>query len=105
MYLFNNLRKCSSCIKNDVCKYKKEIEKFELNLPNSIPDFIEVELKCKHYSTWNYPTISYDTVNPIYRSPSDQTISDQTITISNVNENSLSTDVDWVRGESNNELR
>lgn len=100
MYLFNNLRKCSSCIKNDVCKYKKEIEKFELNLPNSIPDFIEVELKCKHYSTWNYPTISYDTVNPIYRSPSDQTI-----TISNADGISLSTNVDWIKGENNNELR
>ena len=100
MYLFNNLRKCPSCIKNDVCKYKKEIEKFELNLPNSIPDFIEVELKCKHYSTWNYSTISYETVSPIYRSPSDQTI-----TISNMNENSLSTNVDWIKGENNNELR
>lgn len=89
MYLFNNLRKCSSCIKNDVCKYKKEVEKFELNLPNSIPDFIEVEVKCKYYSTWNYPTISYDTVNSIYRSPSDQTI-----TISNADEISLTTNVD-----------
>lgn len=88
MYLFNNLRKCSSCIKDDVCKYKKEVEKFELNLPNSIPDFIEVELKCKYYSTWNYPAISYDTtINPIYRSPSDQTI-----VTPNTSENSLSID-------------
>lgn len=86
MYLFNNLRKCSSCIKDDVCKYKKEVEKFELNLPNSIPDFIEVELKCKYYSTWNYPTISYDTATtPIYRSPSDQII-----VTPNTSENSLS---------------
>lgn len=87
MYLFNNLRNCLSCIKNDVCKHKQEMEKFELNLPNSIPDFIEVELKCKYYSTWDYPTISYDTINPIYRSPSDQTIA-----TSNISENSLSID-------------
>lgn len=48
MYLSSNMSmSCETCIKNDVCKYKKEKEQF---IVPTVPNFLDISIKCKYYS-------------------------------------------------------
>lgn len=56
---------CEGCIKQDVCKFKKEVEKYEVKRKEpQIPEPLEPDLSCKYrkeshpnwdYTYWDYP--------------------------------------------------
>ena len=54
---------CFGCIKQDVCKFKGEVEGFEKKHKVKLPEMLTENLGCKYkkLETVNYPYLSSDT--------------------------------------------
>lgn len=52
------MRICEGCIKQDVCKFKEEVEKYEgkTKLPEPLEPIIECKYKRTEPNTWTYTT-------------------------------------------------
>ena len=46
---------CEGCIKQDVCKFKDEVEKYDMKLPEPLEPIIECKYKRTENYTWTYP--------------------------------------------------
>ena len=63
------MKLCEDCIKKDVCKFRKKVEKFEAE--NTLPEPLENGITCKYRRTepsnWytvTCPTVSTGTYSP-----------------------------------------
>lgn len=50
---------CGTCMKSDVCKYKEERNKFNVELI-SVPSFLSIEVKCKYHQSYTNSAITYN---------------------------------------------